>query len=190
MKIATILCASLLTAAVFAAEPAIADFRNFEAKNCKTFQNGKVEKTEAGVRIQTSGAGGMTWYLPKNWRERGDWDRKYNGVAFKVKGCGSDDYSSISLVLDFSLHFRWYFPLKNTEWQEYRVHFSDFTPASRFSLQISSSPGNLPVSALRGIAFGDDWKITHNNAKRKPLSFEIADFRLISDAAPRFELGK
>ena len=190
MKVATILCASLLTAAVFAEEPAVADFRNFEAKNCKTFQNGKVEKTKDGVRIQIPGAGGVTWYLPRNWRERGDWDRKYNGVAFKVKGCGSADYSSISLVLDYSLHFRWYFPLKNTDWQEYRVHFSDFTPARPFVLQISSSSGNLPISALRGIAFGDDWKITHNNAKRKPLSFEIADFRLISDAAPRFELGK
>ena len=190
MKVATILCASLLTAAVFAEEPAVADFRNFETKNCKTFQNGKVEKTETGVRIRTPGAGGVTWYLPKNWRDRGGWDRKYNGVTFKVKGCGSDDYSSISLVLDYSLAFRWYFPLKNTDWQEYRVHFSDFTPARPFVLQISSSPGNLPISALRGIAFGDDWKITHNNAKRKPLSFEIADFRLISDAAPRFELGK
>ena len=190
MKVVTIICASLLTAAVFAAEPAVDDFRNFEKKNCKTFQNGKVEKTEDGVRIQTSGAGGVTWYLPKNWRERGDWDGKYNGVAFKVKGCGSGDCSSISLVLDYSLHFRWYFPLKNTDWQEYRVHFSDFTPVRPFVLQISSSPGNLPISALRGIAFGDDWRITHNNARRRPLSFEIADFRLISDAQSRFELGK
>ena len=190
MKVATILCASLLTVAAFAEELVIDDFRNFEEKNCKTFQDGKVEKAEDGVRIRTSGAGGATWYLPKNWRDRGGWDRKYNGVTFKVKGCGSDDYSSISLVLDYNLPFRWYFPLKNTDWQEYRVHFSDFTPARPFVLQISSSPGNLPINALRGIAFGDDWKITHNNAKRKPLSFEISDIRLISDAEPRFELGK
>ena len=192
MKVVTIICASLLTCAVFAEKPAVDDFRNFEKKNWKTFQSGKVEKTEDGVRIETSkaGAGGATLYLRQNWRKRSDWDRKYNGVAFKVKGCGSDDYSSISLVVDYSLHLRWYFPLKNTDWQEYRVHFSDFTPANRFALQISSSPGNLPISALRGIAFGDDWKITHNNAKRKPLSFEITDFRLITDAQSRFELGK
>ena len=190
MKIVTILCASLLTAAAFAEELVIDDFRNFEGKDWKPIQNGKVEKTEGGVRIQTAGAGGVTRYFPKNRRERGDWDRKYNGVAFKVKGCGSDDYSSITLVLDYNLPFRWYFPLKNTEWQEYRVHFSDFTPVRSFVLQISSLPGNLPISALRGIAFGDDWKSTHNNAKRKPLSFEIADLRLISDAEPRFEIGK
>ena len=190
MKAVTILCASLLTVAAFAEERVVDDFRNFEEKNWKTFQNGKVEKTADSVRIQTSGAGWVTRNLPQSWKERRDWDRKYNGVAFKVKGCGSDDYSSISLVLDYNLPFRWYFPLKNTEWQEYRVHFGDFTPANRFALHISSSPGNLPISALCGVTFGDIWKITHNNARRKPLSFEVADFRLISDAEPRFEIGK
>lgn len=190
MKVVTTFFALLLTSAVFAGKPAIDDFRNFDKKNCKPFQNGKVEKTKAGVRVQMAGAGGVTWYLPKNWRERNNWDQKYNGVAFKIKGCGANDYSSISLVLDYNLAFSWYFSLKNKNWQEYRVHFSDFTPASRFTIQISSSPGNLPISSLRSIRFGDDWKITHNNAKRKPLSFEIADFRLITDAQSQFELGK
>lgn len=58
MKVATILCASLLTAAVFAEEPAIADFRNFEAKNCKTFQNGKVEKRRPASGSRRSEPGG------------------------------------------------------------------------------------------------------------------------------------
>ena len=190
MKIATILCASLLTVAVFAEERVVDDFRDFKVKNWKTFQNGKIEKTADGVKFQTSGPGWVTQRFPKNRKERVDWDRKYNGVAFRVKGCGSDDYSSISIVLDWGLYFRWYFPLKNTDWQEYRVHFSDFTPAGCFALQISTAPGNLPISALCGISFGDNWRITHNNVKRKPLFFEIADFRLISDAKSRFEPGK
>ena len=93
-------------------------------------------------------------------------------------------------MLDWSLSFRWYFPLKNTGWQEHRVHFSDFTPTGCHALQISAEPGNIPISAFRVISFGDRWKTGPNNAKRQPVTFELADIRLISDAKPVFKLKK
>ena len=186
---AAILLSALMSIPVFAADVVIDDFKNFNAKDWKPFRTGKIEKTADGVKILTDG-GWVIKIYPGNWKNRSAWDQKYNGIAFKVKGCGSNDYAPINIVLDWSLSFRWYFPLRNTGWREHRVHFSDFTPAGCYALRISAEPGNIPISAFRGISFGDRWKIGHNNAKRQPVTFEIADFRLISDAAPRFELGK
>ena len=186
---AAILLSALMSIPVFAAEVVIDDFKNFNAKDWKPFRTGKIEKTADGVKILTDG-GWVTKTYPGSWKNRPGWDQKYNGIAFKVKGCGSNDYAPISIVLDWSLSFRWYFPLKNTGWQEHRVHFSDFTPAGCYALQISAEPGNLPISAFRGIYFGDRWKTGPNNAKRQPVTFELADIRLISDAKPFFELKK
>ncbi len=189
MKTTAIFISALLAASAFAEDLVIDDFKNFKQSDWQPFRNGKIEKTAEGAKVTAAG-GWVRKFYPGNWKTRAGWDRKYNGIAFKVKGNGSDDYAPINIMVDWSLTFRWYFPLKKTDWQEYRIHFNDFVPAGCYALEISTAPGNLGISAFKGIYLGDRWTIGHNNAKRQPVSFEIADIRLITDAKPVYELKK
>ncbi|MBO4632201.1 MAG: hypothetical protein J5858_09785, partial [Lentisphaeria bacterium] len=176
-------------ASAFAEDLVIDDFKNFQQTDWKPFGKAKIEKTAEGVKVSATG-GWVRKNYPGNWKTRADWDQKYNGIAFKAKGNGSNDYAPINVIVGWSLTFRWYIPLKNTNWQEYRIHFNDFVPAGCYALEISTTPGNMGISGFKGICFGDRWSIWHNNAKRQPVSFEIADIRLISDAKPVYELKK
>lgn len=189
MKKVFLFCLTAAAVSSMAADLMIEDFKNFDKKQWFEWRGGKIEKSEKGAKIFSSGSVTKTRY-PGNWKNRPDWDQKYNGIAFKVKGCGSKDYAPVNVIIDYSLSFRWYFPLKSTEWKEYRVHFSDLTAAGVHTFKISPEPGNIPISAFRGICFGDRWTIWHNNAKRVPVNYEVAEFRLITDAKPILEIGK
>jgi len=117
-----------------------------------------------------------------------EWDR-YEGIRFKVKGDGSDSWG----VLYFNApNFRWnlcyYFPLKKTEWTEYRVAWGDFTgsmPWLEFNTPLAAG-----VSDIRAIGFGT-WRVTLYEMQRiKPHSYDVADLRLVERVEKEYAKGK
>ena len=163
------------------AELTIENFSSFNAKEWVPFRGGSIKKSSQGALVSQPGI--ISRRIPGSWKSRKDWNGKYNGIAFRVKGCSSADYGCIALC--FQSHaFQFYFPLKSSEWVEYRVHFRDFTVynASGLILGGEKKEGNITIDGLERLRFGDRWTIWHNNAPRKKLTYEIADIRLISDA--------
>ena len=168
------------------AELVLEDFSRMDGNVWYSFRGGEIRKTPGGALVTQPGM--VTRNLPGNWRTRPEWNR-FNGIAFKVKGSGSADYGTISLLMEAN-QFIWYFPLKNRQWQEFRVHFRDFTVYNGSGMSLENRPGSILISGLDRIRFGDRWTIWRNNANREKTSYEVADLRLISDAQPLLPMGK
>ena len=114
-------------------------------------------------------------------------EKTYTGIAFKVKGDGSDEWGAISVQAGPRDGGKVYFPLKDTNVVEYRVAFSDMAP--------NGDNTRLPAAKyaakdITGFQVGDRWSIGQNNYPRKPYSFEISDLRLLDDIRGKFVPGK
>ena len=109
----------------------------------------------------------------------GDVNKLYNGIAFEVKGDGSNEWGAVTIGETSMVSGRWYFPLKNKEWHEVRVSFADMAPAGDHTLGL---PAKMPAGRIASLTFGDRWKIAWCNAKRPAFSYEVRNFRLLDDA--------
>lgn len=114
-----------------------------------------------------------------------DPDKKFTGIAFKVKGDGSNEWVSITINSDPRTCGTYYFQLKKGV-HEHRVAFADMAPAKDMGLAV---PAVLTAGQLTGITVGEYWKITHNNAPRPAFSFQLSDLRLLDEIKPRFTPG-
>ena len=115
------------------------------------------------------------------------WKKLYEGISFKVKGDGSDQWGCITVNGWGLAGGSFYFSVKNTDWQEYTVSFADLAPVSD---HVSELPGALSVYAFGGLRLGDRWAIGWNNAKIPNFSYMVADLRLQEKVNPRFQPGK
>ena len=107
-------------------------------------------------------------------------DMEFTGVVFKVKGDGSAEWGAITVCggpLEENIFF---FPLKDTNWKEYRVAFADMAPANDFVINFSKL-SSVDFSAIR---IGDRWRIREGNLIRDKFSFMVKDIRLTDDKFP------
>lgn len=179
----------MLTAGALAAgELAVEDFTKPASWNVIVDgKKGKAEITDGTLKVQGPKS---SFNLPVRSYPLGgidNMDKIYTGIAFKVKGDGSDEWGVISVQAGPRGGGKVYFPLKNTEFVEYRVAFSDMAP--------NGSNTSLPAAqyAAKNITefkIGDRWKIGQNNYPRESYSFEISDLRLIDDVQGNFVPGK
>lgn len=116
-----------------------------------------------------------------------NWQKRYEGISFKVKGDGSDQWGCITLNGWGLAGGNFYFPLKSTEWQTYKVSFADMAPVSD---HVSEMPRSLSVYAFGELKFGDRWSICSNNAKIPNFSYLVSDVRLEENVTPVFQRGK
>jgi len=176
-----------LVLTVVGAELKIEDFSTVDSKIWKASGGGWIVKTAEGAQLRQPGI--VTRNVPGNYKSRRDWSPRYNGIAFKVKGDGSNDYGSICLGVDYFFDFYRYFPLKNTQRQEFRILFEDFTAIMGKSDTPHNASGNITIDGLQRLRFGDRGNIGPNNAKRTEAQYEVANIRLIDDAQTRFAVG-
>lgn len=115
------------------------------------------------------------------------WQKRYEGISFRVKGDGSDQWGCISLNGWGLAGGSFYFPVKDKEWQTYRVSFADLAPISD---HVSELPASMSVYAFGELKFGDRWNISWNNAKIPSFSYLVADVRLEERAVPTFQPAK
>ena len=116
-------------------------------------------------------------------------DKKFTGLVFKVKGDGSDDWGTITVSGGPMKENSFYFPVKNTEWKEYRVPFAAMAPAGDHTLNFSS----LEAGEICAVSVGDRWRIREGNEPRRPFSCMIKDIRVTDDefpTPPRFAPAK
>lgn len=110
-----------------------------------------------------------------------DFNRKFTGIVFKVKGDGSDNYGNLTISGTQIFGLRTTFPVKNTQWVEYKVAFKDMSPFSDFC--------TVPQEAVAGnkfyeIAIGDNRSIGPGNQKRTQYSYLIKDLYLTDEKFP------
>ena len=117
----------------------------------------------------------------------GNMEKTYTGIAFKVRGDGSDEWGVISVQAGPQGGGKVYFPLKNTEVVEYRVAFSDMAPNGD---NTALPAAKYAAKDITGFKIGDIWAIGQNNYPRKPHSFKISDLRLLDDVRGKFVPGK
>ncbi|MBR2633357.1 MAG: SGNH/GDSL hydrolase family protein [Lentisphaeria bacterium] len=115
-----------------------------------------------------------------------DINKCYEGISFEVKGDGSNEWGTIGVNECNKTAGHFYFPLKNTDWKEYRVAFADMAPASDHTLGL---PAQMPVMKICYFTLGDRWKITWTNAKRPGFSYEIRNVKLIEKIPATFKRG-
>lgn len=102
---------------------------------------------------------------------------QYEGVSFYAKGDGSDVW--VPLVLGNSYggySYAYFFPLKNTEWTKYTVHFKDFIPQGMSGF--IGDPDGLPPCGLTDISFGCRWEIWFNNDRIPQCTFAVDQLQL------------
>ncbi len=116
-----------------------------------------------------------------------DPEKEYEGVAFEVQGDGSSDWGCIAVGETNAMIGRYYFPVADKNWKEYRVSFADMAPASDHTTGL---PAKMKVGRITDIRFGDRWKITWENQKRKPFSYQVRNLRLIEKIRPSIQTGK
>ena len=180
----------LAAGALAAGELAVADFAN---PACWRIGGARVTKDGPLVdgKLKVNGGGSKNTCVlnlvsyPLGGTE--NMDKIYTGIAFKVKGDGSDEWGSISVQAGPRNGGKVYFPLKNKDVVEYRVAFSDMAP--------NGDNTNLPAAKIAakeitGFLVGDRWSIGQNNYKRPAFSYEVSDLRLIDDVQGKFTPGK
>ncbi len=112
---------------------------------------------------------------------------RYTGIAFKVKGDGSNEWGCLTIEAGPRDGATVYFPLKSTEVIEYRVAFGDMAPWG----DNHKMPAQYYAARdITGYCVGDRWKIGQNNYPRPAFSYEISDVRLVDDIQPKFTPGK
>ncbi len=102
--------------------------------------------------------------------------KKYQGISFRVRGDGSDEWGCIAITDGTSLGGRYYFPVKAADWVEYRIAFSDMAPPDDHG---DVPSGGIEIGRLGYLTFGDRWRTGVNNRKRRHFSYQVADLRLL-----------
>ncbi len=105
------------------------------------------------------------------------WDH-YAGVAFWVKGDGSDQFGC--LALEGPYPFVTYFPLANREWHRLVVPWQDFVPENQ--TDPIGSFGGMPPSGIQKLRLGSRWTIGHNNNPIPAHSYAIDQIELVEEA--------
>lgn len=135
--------------------------------------------TEAGNIIKLNAPVSISHTMNLNLEQKLSWNKKYQGISFRVKGDGSDEYGSVSVgVGAWTWNHRFCFPLKNTSWHTITVAWRDFASGRGIYGNITE-PGSLMPADITSIGFGDSWTIREKNKKISPFSYSVADFKLV-----------
>ncbi len=116
-----------------------------------------------------------------------DIDAPYEGVTFEVKGDGSDEWGTFTIGENRGFQSHVYFPLKSKEWKKYTFSFADMAPGTDYT---SGLKPVMPVTRISSISFGDSWRITWCNAKRKPFSYQVRNLALLKKAPAKYDYNK
>lgn len=147
---------------------------------------GKVVSDGAIVTVRQPGISSRTFpHYPLD--DGRDLDRTYQGISFRVRGDGSDEWGCININNGSRFGGAFYFPVKNTDWMEYRVAFADMAPISDHACGL---PRNVAAGDLGTLTFGDYWKIGTGNLPRPVFRYEVTDLKLLPEIPARFETEK
>ncbi|MFA6715255.1 MAG: GDSL-type esterase/lipase family protein [Victivallaceae bacterium] len=165
----------------------IDDFRNLYGWKVMTAPGG-MEKCAGpgmknpGMKVKMPGIigknYGIFWFKGS---EKLDMDG-YQGIAFNLKGDGSDNFGYITVADRYGYSYTYSFPLKNTGWHPVYASWSDFVPQGEFA-PVNFNRTALVPSALVNFRFGTSWNISHNNRRISAHEFCIDDLRFEKDIA-------
>ena len=110
-----------------------------------------------------------------------------NGISFKVRGDGSDEWGCFGIGDGGPRRSACYFPLKSKEWTTVTIAFADMAPAHDNGARL---PDTITAGELNSIYIGDIWSIKTGNMPRPDFSFEIADIKLETKAPVIYQRGK
>ena len=116
-----------------------------------------------------------------------DIDAPYEGIAFEVKGDGSNEWGCFSIGESRALQGHAYFPLKNKEWQKFTFSFADMAPSTDYTAGLLPV---MPVTRISSLQFGDAWRITWCNARRVPFSYQVRNVVLLKKAPAKYDYSK
>ena len=192
---------SVLMLGVGAAEPAVIGFdqeamwpraKNIgKAKNDKPVltlikENDKVGAIEINQPVMSWSL--ISFRMPQYPCDGGtDVNKKYEGIAFEVQGDGSSEWGCILVGENNYRMGRYYFPVSDKNWKEFRVSFADMAPGGDHTLGLSAQ---MSVGRITEIRFTDNWKITWENKKRDAFSYKVRNLRLIEKIKPAIPVGK
>ena len=166
-------------------------FDDFESLNkWKVLKKGKFNKSfekvsglKNGGAIKIMGPGVILMKVyPYNHKKRLDWDKKYKGLSFWVKGDGSNEIGTISIG-SAGWNYAYCFLLKDKEWKQYTVAWEDFVPFWHMTQKLNAS-GSLPVSGITFVRLGDSWLYTHKKSRIPQFSYCIDNLQLVESAEP------
>jgi len=106
-----------------------------------------------------------------------------NGVAFMLRGDGSDNWGCVTFAgfgSDMRYAYSLYVPLADTSWHEVRAHFAELVAEP--PIYPIGEPGMLPPGGVGSLILGTRWTIWWNNAPMPEHSYAIDEVRLIADA--------
>lgn len=102
---------------------------------------------------------------------------EFEGLSFRLKGDGSDDWGCIRLQAgNYNKGYLGTFPLKDLEWHEVRLAWGDFVPAGCRLPDLGSSDGHRPGD-INLIGLGNSWNFSPKHV-RPGISFALDDLRL------------
>lgn len=180
----------IMTFSMISAEENIGDFK--DPGKWKKIDGASFElqsDPEAGSIIKLNAPVTVRCSIDNKFESKLIWNEKYEGVSFKVKGDGSDEYGIVSLGGNWPWGYRFAFPLKNTSWHTVTVPWKDFV-AERGIYGNITDPGALMPADLTAIGFGDRWTIREKNKKINPFTYSVADFKLVEKVAAEKKSGK
>ena len=174
--------AAIFAAAVFAAEPApVVNWA--KPGQWRAIAPAEVSSDGAIVTIQQPGSAFTTIAAyPIDGGQ--DTQKTYQGISFRVRGDGSDEWGCIGINNGLRFGGVYYFPVKSTDWVEYRVAFSDMAPACDHTPGL---PRTIAVGDLGSLSLGDRWKIGTGNLDRPTFRYEVTDLKLLPEIPARFE---
>jgi len=108
-----------------------------------------------------------------------------NGVAFMLRGDGSDNWGCVTFCgfgSDMRYSYSLYVPLKDTNWHEVRAPFEEMVCEA--PVYPIGAPGMLPPGGVGSLILGTRWTIWWNNAPMPEHSYAIDEVRIIDDAPP------
>ncbi|MBQ4336663.1 MAG: SGNH/GDSL hydrolase family protein [Lentisphaeria bacterium] len=183
-KISGVLLAAFAAVVLSAAETKWEDFSN--ASQWKVGREAITQK--AGESLITFEGPGKIY--TKTFRAfpavNADVNKKFTGVAFKVKGDGSGQWTCITFIAGPMYCATYYFPLTKGV-TEYRVAFADMAPSKDTAYV---APAVFTAGSFSAVSTGDYWKISHNNYPRPAYSYQLMDLRLLDDIQPQMTPGK
>lgn len=108
-----------------------------------------------------------------------------NGVAFRLRGDGSDNWGCVTFCgfgSDMRYSYSLYVPLRDSAWHEVRASFEELVCEA--PVYPIGTPGMLPPGGVGALILGTRWTLVWNNAPMPEHSYAIDDVRLIDDAPP------
>lgn len=174
---------SLFSCQLLFSDTVLEDFENLEGWREISFKNSyrKISEAKTGnSSIEVKFPVFIEKSYHYDWKARLDWDSKYKGLSFWVKGDGSDQWGSISIGGYGSWSYIYYFPVKNKEWTRFLVPWEKFV-ADGGVVQGINTKGALPICGISRIAIGNKWEISHCNRKILPFKYCIDNIELVEE---------